>query len=109
MSSGSSSTVFLGTFTGGPGGGMASDHGPSESEGIYTAAFNADTGVSELCPAVPGPQPASQPIAFVVASLCLTTLLALAGTVWHPTSGSGPGFAELVSLAPHTAGPVLYE
>ena len=60
MSSGSSSTVFLGTFTGGPGGGMASDHGPSESEGIYTAAFNADTGVSELCPAVPGPQPASQ-------------------------------------------------
>jgi hypothetical protein len=52
MSSGSSSsTVFLGTFTGGPGGGMASDHGPSESEGIYTAAFNADTGVSELCPA----------------------------------------------------------
>ena len=35
MSSGSSSTVFLGTFTGGPGGGMASDHGPSESEGIY--------------------------------------------------------------------------
>ena len=40
-----STTVFLGTFTGGPGNGMASHHGPSKSEGIYSAKFDPNTGV----------------------------------------------------------------
>jgi 6-phosphogluconolactonase (cycloisomerase 2 family) len=37
-------TVFLGTFTGGPGGGMEMDGPPSASEGIYTAQFDDETG-----------------------------------------------------------------
>ena len=34
-------TVFLGTFTGGPGNGMRAADGPSKSEGIYRATVRA--------------------------------------------------------------------
>ena len=39
------STVFLGTFVGGPGGGMRLDGPPSESAGIYSARFDPSTGL----------------------------------------------------------------
>ena len=38
------STVLLGTFTGGPGGGMDEEGPPSESEGLYTVQFDSASG-----------------------------------------------------------------
>ena len=63
------STVLLGTFTGGPGGGMDEEGPPSESEGLYTVQFDSASGE------------------FVPGSLSLRAEVATSPSWvrWHPT------------------------